>query len=865
MIHNLYYAIPLTICVEKPNNLLHLDLFLAAITCMYVASIRVVNQPSNTFIHHTTNQSVFRTLAYINKTVLISPVRMEYDRALYRVYERILEDLMQTQPVSIHNTNTNGNGHFNGDDQPTQEIQINNGPGNSSGNGNGSQSIPFLFPLFLIRYAEIVNRFYSQGCRYHWRNRNPRSRMSVTTFNLFQNRNPFRSRSTSAFHRVDTSTDDDEDHVDSDMEEGMGIGMGQASAQGGGRHGSASASANGAHHRVDVEMTSLSQSTGLRRRNHSSSSSRDSNGSSGTEDQGGGTTNSNTNISSNVNGEARFSTRRNDSEQFQADAESDSVHNASIADANENRDDGPSPGPNTSATATIEQTETTRIAQQIAQRQRQRVEEQRQAEEVAGACTQKGLFAIMRICMLLAIFHLVVLGCLHLTYVGPRISKQVVTADAKSGRSLQGQGQKKGERMTCLEYALATRPEDDRYRKGFFQMFGESLHTDADADTNADKTKGANIKQSSETESSSDASVVNNDANKTAPLLGRNEILQIKIVYGDNCQRVPGQCSRVHNVIVPDSDSNSNSTGNATAVQIENKDKEKESFWNQIGIGGKDANGEMKGNDMNQYSTAEYWSKPAYKFSSNEALMFLDDQMLIFHNVSIVNVTLSERCLSTGSDQGVYRSRMTKFAQFLSQIYGLDAIVINQLMYGVKRTEGKYRNGYLQNMDSEERWMYSGSHLDTEKETRHNFVTWWSHRVGVLLVSFLAFFLVTSVTALIVRLLTSSGVMVMFPIFAALRAVGMNGADERVLIYSYPWVGTAQAAIRRQGVHPVNHYIGAHLAKLFLLYTMYESCQVAWSGFLYDKSIPDNIPLWIFGNAMVYEYFSMVFVRSALR
>lgn len=33
---------------------------------------------------------------------------------------------------------------------------------------------------------------------------------------------------------------------------------------------------------------------------------------------------------------------------------------------------------------------------------------------------------------------------------------------------------------------------------------------------------------------------------------------------------------------------------------------------------------------------------------------------------------------------------------------------------------------------------------------------------------------------------------------------------------------------------------------------------------LYAKSIPEALPVWIYGFAMIWEYFSMVFVRSAL-
>jgi hypothetical protein len=70
---------------------------------------------------------------------------------------------------------------------------------------------------------------------------------------------------------------------------------------------------------------------------------------------------------------------------------------------------------------------------------------------------------------------------------------------------------------------------------------------------------------------------------------------------------------------------------------------------------------------------------------------------------------------------------------------------------------------------------------------------------------------------------------------------------------------------------------------------MYEACQAAWSVVLYAKSIPEALPVWIYGlgksimiptsilmhtfltlhalytrTAMITEYFSMVFVRSAV-
>lgn len=142
---------------------------------------------------------------------------------------------------------------------------------------------------------------------------------------------------------------------------------------------------------------------------------------------------------------------------------------------------------------------------------------------------------------------------------------------------------------------------------------------------------------------------------------------------------------------------------------------------------------------------------------------------------------------------------------------------------------------------------------------------------GILFMSLLAFFLVTSVTSLIVRVLTSSGVVLMFPLFTCFRRMGVPGADERILSLSYPWIGTARRAIRSNQTHPqsehhssdiplflcssfllsictfLGHLVWAHTTKIVLYYVMYEACQAAWSIVLYAKSIPEALPVWIYG------------------
>jgi hypothetical protein len=60
----------------------------------------------------------------------------------------------------------------------------------------------------------------------------------------------------------------------------------------------------------------------------------------------------------------------------------------------------------------------------------------------------------------------------------------------------------------------------------------------------------------------------------------------------------------------------------------------------------------------------------------------------------------------------------------------------------------------------------------------------------VVLNAVVAYFLISAATALIVRVLTSSGVVIMFFVFKCLRILGAGaGANDRVLSLSYPWIG----------------------------------------------------------------------------
>ena len=68
---------------------------------------------------------------------------------------------------------------------------------------------------------------------------------------------------------------------------------------------------------------------------------------------------------------------------------------------------------------------------------------------------------------------------------------------------------------------------------------------------------------------------------------------------------------------------------------------------------------------------------------------------------------------------------------------------------------------------------------------------------------------------------------------------------------------------RAQG-KPVLPFIIAHVSQVLIMYSCYEASQLFWADYLYGKSVPSGLQFQIFGVVMLWEYFSMIFLRSSL-
>ncbi|CAN0321186.1 unnamed protein product, partial [Ectocarpus sp. 4 AP-2014] len=84
----------------------------------------------------------------------------------------------------------------------------------------------------------------------------------------------------------------------------------------------------------------------------------------------------------------------------------------------------------------------------------------------------------------------------------------------------------------------------------------------------------------------------------------------------------------------------------------------------------------------------------------------------------------------------------------------------------------------------------------------------------VVVRSLMAFVLMSTVTALTVRTLLSSGVVIMFPMVMLLERMGLQGVDmHQMLALSYPWLGLPIEHLRNRN-KPVGPFIMGHIMQV---------------------------------------------------
>jgi hypothetical protein len=139
---------------------------------------------------------------------------------------------------------------------------------------------------------------------------------------------------------------------------------------------------------------------------------------------------------------------------------------------------------------------------------------------------------------------------------------------------------------------------------------------------------------------------------------------------------------------------------------------------------------------------------------------------------------------------------------------------------------------------------------------------WIAFKLNVFFLSLFSFFFLSTTTALLVRVLISSGVVLLFPFFALLQYCGVHVVNSRIISLSYPWIGVPMELLRSRN-QSVTPFIIAHITRVVIFYSFYEACQLSFGIWFYDQARPGQRELWLFAIMMTWEYYSMIYVRSA--
>jgi len=215
----------------------------------------------------------------------------------------------------------------------------------------------------------------------------------------------------------------------------------------------------------------------------------------------------------------------------------------------------------------------------------------------------------------------------------------------------------------------------------------------------------------------------------------------------------------------------------------------------------------------------------------------MPQSMLNAHNFKIINISMigQPRCYGDA------------FAQALIPFGGYDTVIQNNLMTTLKK------GGVLVTaLDNYYIWSTSDIVMF------HSVADWITLKISIVVQSLFAFFAISCVTALLVRVLISSGVVLVFPIF---WMFGIPVINNRIIALSYPWLGVPIELMRTSNLSPAP-FIISHLCKVIIYYLLYEAAQLAFCMWFYNSRYPSPADLWLFGTMLILEYYSMIFIRS---
>ncbi len=212
------------------------------------------------------------------------------------------------------------------------------------------------------------------------------------------------------------------------------------------------------------------------------------------------------------------------------------------------------------------------------------------------------------------------------------------------------------------------------------------------------------------------------------------------------------------------------------------------------------------------------------------------------HQFQTYNITLGESRECFGSP----------FAVSFLPFGGLDIAILNNIMYTIDRS------GYMLTRNGE---LFRWHHSDILSRSVGEWIVW---KITVVVNTMLSFFFLTTTTSLLVRVLISSGVILIFPIFWILQVLfGLEPINLRIVSISYPWIGLPLQLIRSRN-QSLTPFIIGHMSKVVLYYLMYIGAQSLYLKLFYDSSVTFGLDqVWLFAVMMLWEYYTMIYVRAS--
>jgi len=183
------------------------------------------------------------------------------------------------------------------------------------------------------------------------------------------------------------------------------------------------------------------------------------------------------------------------------------------------------------------------------------------------------------------------------------------------------------------------------------------------------------------------------------------------------------------------------------------------------------------------------WRVPSgdYTLARDLHLLALNDAFLAEHRVRAYNVSVSMRCLDAASALA---------SVFHRYVLGYDTPLANQAMETLG-SSGALRND---NTNIITRWRRSDARRRrlSQRLGAEAAFKWLLRRAGVAVTSLLALFLLSTVTAAVLRVLVASGVCGAFALWYLLSSTRFaQRLDFQALARAYPWLGAVWQATRR--------------------------------------------------------------------